>query len=246
MTLPNSGDVAARCSNDARIVSFTKAGHALLAAIEGSRKPVVARLHGLALGGGVELALACHAIVASPKASLAFPETGIGIYPGLGGTQRTTRRVGVGLARWLVFTGQTVSAEEAKAIGLVDRVVPHDELDAAVRAAIEAGTRPERPTLSSRHRALETFFASHDAEALRSGTADTGGDEALAKAMKRVGFKAPIALRIAGKLIESGAGVPLEEGLAMELSHLEEIFTTKDAHAGLASVGQKAPVFQGA
>jgi len=234
-----SGDIA-------RIVSFTKAGHALLAAIEGSRKPVVARLHGLALGGGVELALACHAIVASPKASLAFPETGIGIYPGLGGTQRTTRRVGVGLARWLVFTGQTVSAEEAKAIGLVDRVVPHDELDAAVRAAIEAGTRPERPTLSSRHRALETFFASHDAEALRSGTADTGGDEALAKAMKRVGFKAPIALRIAGKLIESGAGVPLEEGLAMELSHLEEIFTTKDAHAGLASVGQKAPVFQGA
>jgi enoyl-CoA hydratase / 3-hydroxyacyl-CoA dehydrogenase len=230
-----------------RIVSFTKAGHALLAAIEASKKPVVARLHGLALGGGVELALACHAIVATPKASLAFPETGIGIYPGLGGTQRTTRRIGVGLSRWLVFTGQTVGAEEARAIGLVDQVVPHEELDAAVRAAIDAGAkRTDRPKLSPRHQALDAFFAAHDAEALRAGTADTGGDEGLAKAMKRVGFKAPIALRIAGKLIESGAALPLPDGLAMELAHLEEIFTTQDAHAGLSSVGQKAPVFQGA
>lgn len=235
-----SGDVA-------RIVQFTKAGHALLAAIDGAGKPVVARLHGLALGGGVELALACHAIVATPRASLAFPETGIGIYPGLGGTQRTTRRVGVGLARWLVFTGQMLGAEEAAAIGLVDRVVPHEDLDAALREAIDAGgRRRERPALSDRHRALEGFFAGNDAESLRSGSADTRGDEALAKAMKRVGPKAPIALRLAGKLIESGATVPLQEGLAMELAHLEEIFTTKDAHAGLSSVGQKAPVFQGA
>jgi enoyl-CoA hydratase/3-hydroxyacyl-CoA dehydrogenase len=235
-----SGDVA-------RIVKFTKAGHALLAAIEGAKKPVVARLHGLALGGGVELALACHAIVATPRASLAFPETGIGIYPGLGGTQRTTRRIGVGLARWLVFTGQMVGAEEAGAIGLVDRVVPYEDLDDALREAIAAGTsRRTRPTLSARHAALEAFFAKHDAESLRSGSADTGGDEGLAKAMKRVSGKAPIALRLAGKLIESGSTVSLQEGLAMELGHLEEIFTTKDAHAGLSSVGQKAPVFQGA
>ena len=235
-----SGDIA-------RIVQFTKAGHALLAAIEGARKPVFARLHGLALGGGVELALACHAIVATPRASLAFPETGIGIYPGLGGTQRTTRRVGVGLARWLVFTGQMVGAEEAAAIGLVDRVVPHEDLDEALREAIAVGTtRRPRPTLSARHAALDAFFAKHDAESLRSGSADTGGDEGLAKAMKRVSGKAPIALRLAGKLIESGSTVSLQEGLAMELSHLEEIFTTKDALAGLSSVGQKAPIFQGA
>jgi enoyl-CoA hydratase/3-hydroxyacyl-CoA dehydrogenase len=235
-----SGDIA-------RIVTFTKAGHALLAAIAGAKKPVVARLHGLALGGGVELALACHAIVATPRASLAFPETGIGIYPGLGGTQRTTRRIGTGLARWLVFTGQTVGAEEAAAIGLVDKVVPHEELDAAIHAAIaEGAAKRERPPLSGRHEALAKFFAGNDAEALRAQTADTGGDEALAKAMKRVGFKAPIALKLSGKLIESGSKLPLEEGLAMELAHLEEIFTTQDAHAGLSSVGRKAPSFQGA
>ena len=63
--------------------------------------------------------------------------------------------------------------------------------------------------------------------------------------MKRVSFKAPIALRLAGKLIESGAKVSLEEGLAMELAHLEEIFSTKDAHHGLSTLGKQAPAFEG-
>ena len=121
------------------IAEFTRRGQALLRAFETCPKPVIARLHGLALGGGVELALACHAIVATPKASLAFPETGIGIYPGLGGTQRTPRRVGTGLAKWLVLSGQTIGAEEAVAIGLVDTVVPYEQLDAAIADAIAAG-----------------------------------------------------------------------------------------------------------
>ena len=63
--------------------------------------------------------------------------------------------------------------------------------------------------------------------------------------MKRVGFKAPIALRLSGKLIESGAKVTLDEGLAMELAHLVEIFSTKDAQEGLSTLGKKAPVFEG-
>jgi len=229
-----------------RIVTFTKAGHALLHDIDASPKPVVARLHGLALGGGLELAQACDVLIATPRASFAFPETGIGIYPGLGGTQRPTRRIGVGLTRWLVFTGQTLSAEEAAAIGFIDAVVPHEEIDAACRAAIDRGIQPaKRPALSAKHLALEAFFAGNDAESLRTGKADTGGDEGLGKAMKRVGFKAPIALRLAGKLIESGASLPLADGLAMELAHLEEIFSTKDALEGLSTLGKKAPVFQG-
>jgi enoyl-CoA hydratase/3-hydroxyacyl-CoA dehydrogenase len=229
-----------------RIVDFTKAGHALLHDIDTCPKPVVARLHGLALGGGLELAQACDVLIATPRASFAFPETGIGIYPGLGGTQRPTRRIGVGLTRWLVFTGQTLSAEEAAAIGFIDAVVPHEELDAACRAAVERGIQTaKRPALSAKHRALEAFFAGNDSETLREGKADTGGDETLGKAMKRVGFKAPIALRLAGKLIESGAALPLADGLAMELAHLEEIFSTKDALEGLSTLGKKAPVYQG-
>jgi enoyl-CoA hydratase/3-hydroxyacyl-CoA dehydrogenase len=229
-----------------RIVDFTKAGHALLHDIDTCAKPVVARLHGLALGGGLELAQACDILIATPRASFAFPETGIGIYPGLGGTQRPTRRVGVGLTRWLVFTGQTLSADEAAAIGFIDKVVPHEELDAACKSAIAEGIKPKsRPELGAKHLALEAFFAGNDAETLRQGKADTRGDEALAKAMKRVSFKAPIALRLAGKLIESGAPLPLEDGLAMELGHLKEIFSTKDAYEGLSTLGKKAPAFEG-
>jgi enoyl-CoA hydratase/3-hydroxyacyl-CoA dehydrogenase len=229
-----------------RIVDFTEAGHALLHDIDSCAKPVVARLHGLALGGGLELALACDVLIAAPRASFAFPETGIGIYPGLGGTQRPTRRIGVGLTRWLVFTGQTLSADEAAAIGFIDKVVPHDELDAACRSAIAEGIKPRtRLELDAKHRSLEAFFAENDAETLRLGKADARGDEVLAKAMKRVSFKAPIALRLAGKLIESGAPLALEDGLAMELGHLKEIFGTKDAYEGLSTLGKKAPAFEG-
>jgi enoyl-CoA hydratase/3-hydroxyacyl-CoA dehydrogenase len=195
----------------------------------------------------VELALACDHIVATPAASLAFPETGIGIYPGLGGTQRTPRRIGGGLARWLVFTGQTVGAEEALAIGLVDRVVPHAQLDAAVAAAIAEGAagQRKRPASSAKHAKIEAFFAANDADALREGKADPGDDGDLAKAMKRVAGKAPIALRLAQKLIDEGSRVSLAEGLAMELSHLQEIFETRDAYEGLSTLGKKAPVFEG-
>ncbi|MBK8258968.1 MAG: enoyl-CoA hydratase/isomerase family protein [Polyangiaceae bacterium] len=231
-----------------RIWTFTKHGQDLLTAIDQCSKPVVARLHGLSLGGGVELALACDYLIATPNATLAFPETGIGIYPGLGGTQRTTRRVGVGLARWLVLTGQTLGAEEARAIGLLDQVVPHAELDGAVKAAILQGVPAGRnkPVLGTKHAAMEAFFAKNSADSLREGKADTGGDENLAKAMKRVGSKAPVALRLSEKLIDEGSKVSLAEGLAMELAHLHEIFSTKDAYEGLSTLGKKAPVFQGA
>jgi enoyl-CoA hydratase/3-hydroxyacyl-CoA dehydrogenase len=229
-----------------RIVHFTQAGHDLLAEIDACKKPVIARLHGPALGGGVELALACDRIIATPKASVAFPETGIGIYPGLGGTQRTPRRVGVGLAKWLIATGHTLSAEEAHAIGFVDAVVPHEALDDAIREAVSSGAqRPPRPDLDERHRKLETFFASNDLEELRRGKVDTRGDEVLAKAVRRVGVKAPIALRLSQKLIDEGAAGPLETGLGMELAHLLEIFRTRDAYEGLSSVGKRAPAFEG-
>ena len=175
---------------------------------------MIARVHGLALGGGVELALACHAIVATPKATLAFPETGIGIYPGLGGTQRTTRRVGTGLAKWLVLTGQMLTADEALAIGLVDAVVAPEQLDATIavdRREWRRTPRQRRPCPPD-YQALADFFDRHTPDAIRSGTAADAGDQQLAKAVKKVGTKAPIALRIAADLIDRGAGSPARGG----------------------------------
>jgi enoyl-CoA hydratase / 3-hydroxyacyl-CoA dehydrogenase len=229
-----------------RIAAFTERGQALLRRIETCAKPVVARVHGLALGGGVELALACHAIVATPKATLAFPETGIGIYPGLGGTQRTTRRIGTGLAKWLILSGQTIDAAEAHAIGLVDRVVPYEGIDAAI-AEIVASGRPvdQSRRRSTTHQPIADFFDRTDVETLRTGGAATDADPRLAKAVKRIGTKAPIALRLAAELIDRGAPLPIDEGLRLELSHLREIFSTRDAYEGLSSLGKRPPVFRG-
>jgi enoyl-CoA hydratase / 3-hydroxyacyl-CoA dehydrogenase len=240
-----------------RIAAFTERGQALLRRIETCAKPVVARLHGLALGGGVELALACHAIVATPKATLSFPETGIGIYPGLGGTQRTPRRVGTGLAKWLILTGQTIDAAEAQAIGLVDDVVPYDRLDSTIADVIAAGRRGAQRTapLSPDHRLIADSF-----DSMSSG--DLGGSgiswaafsneppsqaaiARVTKATERMMRKAPIAMRIAADLIERSASVAIDEGLRLELSHLREIFSTKDAYEGLSSLGKRPPVFHG-
>ncbi len=220
--------------NIPKIAEFTRAGQELLLEFQRCRKPVVARVHGLALGGGVEIALACHYIVATPKATFAFPETGIGIYPGLGGTQRTTARVGRGLAKWLVLSGETVTADQALAMGLIDRVTPYDDLDAAIRECVAKGPVLERGP----HRVPDAF---RDV-ASRYGSADV---ETLRTSEKRLGDKAPVALRMASDLIDRGDGKAIEQGIAMELSHLEEIFATADAYEGLSSLGKRRPVFKG-
>lgn len=232
-----------------RIARFTEQGQQLFSEIDGCPKPVVARIHGVALGGGVELALACDYIIAAPGTTLGFPETGIGIYPGLGGTQRTTRRVGVGLAKWLVLTGKILGAEEAREIGLIDGVVLPEYLDAVLAGLIGKGpVRDRRPAVPPpTHQPLATLFGSHDLETIRLGqVVTTEGDDRLVAAMKAVGTKAPTALRIASELIDQGAKVPLDEGLRMELAHMKEIFSTKDALTGLRSVGGKErPTFEG-
>jgi enoyl-CoA hydratase len=105
-------------------------------------RATIAAVSGYALGGGCELALACDFRIASEKAKLGQPEVLLGIIPGGGGTQRLARLVGPARAKDLVFTGRQVGAEEALAIGLVDEVVPHDELHdraLAKAAALAAG-----------------------------------------------------------------------------------------------------------
>lgn len=96
--------------------------------IENLNKPVIAALNGVALGGGTELALACDIRVASHNATLGLTETRLAIIPGAGGTQRLPRLVGRGKAKELIFTGRRVNAEEALSIGLVNKVVPQDQL----------------------------------------------------------------------------------------------------------------------
>jgi enoyl-CoA hydratase/3-hydroxyacyl-CoA dehydrogenase len=115
------------------IREFIHFGQAVLSDIEKLEKPVVAAINGFALGGGLELALACDIRLASTEAQMGFPEVGLGIYPGFGGTQRATRLLGKGRASELVFTGDPINAEEAARIGLVNRAVPPRQLIAEAR-----------------------------------------------------------------------------------------------------------------
>ncbi len=111
---------------------FSERGHRLCNLIENLGKPVIAAIPGFALGGGCEIAMACTLRVASEKAKLGQPEINLGTIPGYGGTQRLARLIPRGVAMDLVLTGRIIGAEEAKQLGLLNRVVPHDELDSAV------------------------------------------------------------------------------------------------------------------
>ena len=181
-------------------------------------------------------------IFATPKAVVAFPETGIGIYPGLGGTQRAPRKIGAGLAKWLIYTGEMLNARRALDVALIDMIVDHDKLDRAIRDEITTPGPPESPTRDATYNAIEAFFNSHDVEALLAGP-EVPADSALGRALKQIGRKAPIALRLAEKLIDGGEQVDLAQGLQLELDHLREIFSTEDAYEGLSSLGRRRPVF---
>ena len=100
--------------------------------------PVIGAINGFALGGGCELALACDFLYASDRAKLGQPEVKLGVIPGFGGTQRMARRVGIGLARELCYTGEAIDAAEALRIGLVNAVVPAAELMAKVNEVAES------------------------------------------------------------------------------------------------------------
>ncbi len=112
---------------------FSAFGQDLMNKIENLGKPVIAAVNGFALGGGCELAMACSFRYASDAAKLGLPETGLGLIPGFGGTQRLPRLVGGGRALELVLTGNMIDAAEAYRIGLVNQVFPAEELMAAVQ-----------------------------------------------------------------------------------------------------------------
>lgn len=123
--------------NSVEAKKLAEMGHRLGAIIESAPFPVIAAVNGFALGGGCELALACDFIYAADTAKLGQPEVNLGVIPGFGGTQRLARRVGVGKARELVYTGDMLTADQALAIGLVNAVFPAADLLAKTEEAAQ-------------------------------------------------------------------------------------------------------------
>jgi len=162
--------------------------------------PVICAIDGFALGGGCELALACDIRIASKKSKLGLPETGLGIIPGYGGTQRLPRVVGASMAKKMIFSGEAISAEEAYRIGLCDTLA-------------------------------------EDGQALT---------EALALAKKIAGSAAPLAVKTAKRLINTGLELSLEKAIELEAELFGPLCLTKDKTEGVeAFLGKRRPEFAG-
>lgn len=217
-----------------KIVSFTEFGQKTLSRLQNCQKPTIAYLDGLTLGGGLELALACQYRIATPRAYFSFPETGIGIYPGLGGTQRAPRLIGKGLAKFMIATGKMINAETAKKYRLVHQLAPRlaDPVEIAklpYTSDNAGGGNGEFP---------ENVFANFDGiptDALFAQEAFKPYENALKR-------KAPIALRKAMELVDASDTSSLEAGMQLELAGLREIFSTQDAYSGLSSLITRAKV----
>lgn len=151
-------------------VETSRLGQRVFRRIELSRKPYLAAVNGFALGGGCEMALACHLRIASENARFGLPETKLGIIPGYGGTVRLPRIVGRGRALELILTGEMIDAAEAYRIGLVNRVVPQDELLGAARGMLDTilANGPVALGLAIECATRGTEMSADDASALES------------------------------------------------------------------------------
>jgi 3-hydroxyacyl-CoA dehydrogenase len=185
---------------------------AVIAAIENCDKPVVAALHGAALGGGLELALGCDARIVSPGTSMGLPEVTLGIIPGAGGTQRLPRLVGIPLAIKMICSGERVTSEAALSLGIIDDIVTGDLRSAAIAFARKMDGR-KAPI---RARPVPTADASAISVAAR---------EAL-----RVGRNRP-AVHAAIDAVTSAAHLPIDEALARERQAFQELRLSREAKA---------------
>ena len=232
-----------------QIAEFTRKGHELLLDIENCDKLTIALLDGLSLGGGSELALACQAIVATPSGSMGFPETAIGIFPGLGGMLRMARFTGPELAKYYVFTGTPLGAEDAHALGIVTRLVAPPEVMVAINELASAGTpdKYRQREIPAQFQPLAQMGSAENAARLLSGQLPEGvAEELAAKTAKMISYKAPLALKIANEIIDEQVGKSISEGVEIELGRLNEIFSTADAFEGLSTAGRKRPEYKGA
>ncbi|WP_157268214.1 3-hydroxyacyl-CoA dehydrogenase NAD-binding domain-containing protein [Azohydromonas aeria] len=185
---------------------------AVIAAIEACDKPVVAALHGAALGGGFELALGCDARVAAAGTVVGLPEVTLGIIPGAGGTQRLPRLVGVPKAIELVCSGARVTSGQALALGLID-----SEAEGELRAAAVAHARR---LVGSKARVRDRGVPAADAQAV---------EQASAAALKA--GKGRPAVRAAIEAVVSAAQFPIDEGLLRERSAFQDLRVSREARA---------------
>ena len=238
------------------IYDFTANGHIVLDKLESSPKTTIALTTGLALGGGLELALSCDYRVGTRRTQFRFPETSIGIYPGLGGTQRTPRICGIECARFAVLAGNFLDAESAKALGLLTHLVDPSAVETTVSAIAAQGKPgekyPSKPA-DSEHSVVSfatSFYSDDNIVSLLSGRVPEGydsEDKVVSRQLKSLSRTAPIALSMASDLLDTATRSDLNSGLESELQGLDSIFSTHDALEGLSALIEgRRPEYSGA
>ena len=224
---------------------FTENGHVLLSALEDSSKTTVALTTGLALGGGLELALACDFRIGTRRTQFRFPETSIGIYPALGGTQRPARIAGREIGRWAVLAGNFMNAQTATDVGLVTHLVDVNDVNATIQTIHSTGKPankyPGTPSNGSSPvvQFAKKFYADENMATLLAGGCPEGfdvEDKTVARQLKSLKFTAPIGLAMASARIDATGSTTLSKGLEMELDGLNQIFSTEDALEGLSAL----------
>ena len=238
------------------IYDFTANGHIVLDKLESSPKTTIALTTGLALGGGLELALSCDYRVGTRRTQFRFPETSIGIYPGLGGTQRAPRICGIECARFAVLAGNFLDAESAKALGLLTHLVDPSAVETTVSAIAAQGKPgekyPSKPA-DSEHSVVSfatSFYSDDNIVSLLSGRVPEGydsEDKVVSRQLKSLSRTAPIALSMASDLLDTATRSDLNSGLESELQGLDSIFSTDDALEGLSALIEgRRPEYSGA
>lgn len=240
------------------IYDFTAFGHEVLGKLENSDKITIALTTGLALGGGLELALACDYRIGTRRTQFRFPETSIGIYPGLGGTQRTPRICGIEAARFAILAGNFLDAGSAAALGLLTHLVEASDVASMVDELVESGKPtdkyPAAPADSTHPTSAFAlaFYSNENMATLAAGECPEGFDAAdkmVSRQLKSLSRTAPIALALASELLDGAVetGDDLDAGLALELAGLTELFGTADALEGLSAlIESRRPTYQNA
>jgi enoyl-CoA hydratase/3-hydroxyacyl-CoA dehydrogenase len=227
------------------IYDFTAFGHQVLDKLESSSKTTIALTTGLALGGGLELALACDYRIGTRRTQFRFPETSIGIYPGLGGSQRPARICGIPIARWAVLAGNFMDAKTASDLGMITHLVDVAAVDDTVLQISNQGKPDNKyPGQAANLQSpvvqfANNFFADANMSDIMNGVCPQGfdvEDKLVARQMKSLKFTAPIALAKASELIDATSSTDLSAGLALELAGLNDIFSTADSLEGLSAL----------
>ncbi len=183
-----------QAKSPAEALKLSRRGQEVFRHLELLEKPVIAAVNGFAFGGGCELAMACHVRIASEQAKFGQPEVKLGTIPGYGGTQRLPRLVGTGRALQLMLSGDPIDAAEALRIGLVNAVVPADQLLASARALLG-----------------------------------------------RMLANGPLALGACIDAVHRGAGLPLDDALALEASAFGMLAASADMKEGTSAFLEKRP-----